>query len=229
MSGAASFNVNTFDAVVLGVLAISGIVAFFRGFVRELLSLGAWVGAFIVTIYLFPHSTEFMKHHLHGSGGKSSQIAAGAGALGTYVAALFGFSIFNTIILRYLKTGAEVGILDNFMGLFFGLARGALIISLGYLILSGVIPKDKPPSWLKNSATKTYVEYGSDFLAKIAPKYLGDVEGFIKKEEQQAKEEMYGGSGWGSGGSGGSPDEPKSFNQILNQRYRPAAGSDGNN
>jgi membrane protein required for colicin V production len=228
MPSGANLNVNTFDAIVLGILGISAVVAFFRGFVRELLSLGAWVGAAIVTLYLFPHSTEFVKHHMHGSGGQSSQVAAGAGAVGTYVAALFGFSIFNTIIIKYLKSGAEVGILDNFMGLFFGLARGAFIISLGYLIMTGVIPKDKPPSWLKNSYTRSYAESGANFLASVAPKYLNDVEGFFKKEEKKAREEMFG-SGGSASGSDDNPDKPKSFNQIINQRYQPAYGTNGNN
>src|ERR1700761_81539 len=106
-----NFNVNPFDAVVLGILALSAAVAFFRGFIRELLSLGAWVGAAIVTLYLFPHSTEFMKNHITAS--QSGTLAAGVGALGTYIAALIGFSIINSVILRYVKTGAEVGLLDN--------------------------------------------------------------------------------------------------------------------
>ena len=34
-----------FDAVVLGILVVCCLFAFFRGFVREILSLGAWIGA----------------------------------------------------------------------------------------------------------------------------------------------------------------------------------------
>lgn len=188
MSSGAGFNVNTFDAIVLTVLGLSALVAFFRGFIRELLSLGAWVGAAILTLYLFPHSTEFMKNHIHGS--QSGTVAAGVGALGTYIACLLVFSIINSIILRYVKSGAEVGLLDNFLGLMFGCIRGAFIISLGFLIMQAVIPKDNPPEWLKGSITKPYVQQGADMLASIAPKYLADIEGFVKKEEEKAKEEQ---------------------------------------
>ena len=38
-------HLNLFDATVLGILALSCLFAFFRGFVREILSLGAWIGA----------------------------------------------------------------------------------------------------------------------------------------------------------------------------------------
>jgi membrane protein required for colicin V production len=228
MSGPASLNINTFDAVVLGIVGVSCLVAFFRGFVRELLSLGAWVGAAIVTIYLFPHSTEFMKNHIHGS--QSSQVSAGAGALGTYIAALIGFSIINSIILRYLKTGAEVGILDNFMGLFFGFVRGAFIVSLGYLILSSFINvKDNPPEWMSKSITKDYVESGAALLAKVSPEYLHDIEGFVKREVEQEKEER---NGAPPQDDSGASNAQGNFNRLINQRFpnqqdNPDAG--GNN
>jgi uncharacterized membrane protein required for colicin V production len=209
MSGATSFNVNTFDAIVLGILGLSALVAFFRGFIRELLSLGAWVGAALITLYLFPHSTEFMKNHIHGS--QSGTVAAGVGALGTYIAALLGISVINSIILRYVKTGAEVGLLDNFLGLLFGALRGAFIISLGYLIMLAIIPKDPVPDWLKTSVTRSYVQKGADFLSGVAPQYLADIEGFVKKEEEKARQEQEDNPRQ----NGYNPGTGRSFNQIL--------------
>lgn len=187
MATATTFNVNTFDAIVLSVVVLSGIVAFFRGFVRELLSLGAWVGAAVVTLYLFPHSTEFMKNHIHGH--QSAPVSAGIGALGTYIAALLVFSIINSIILRYIKTGAEVGILDNFLGLLFGILRGMFIVSLGSLIMFAAIDKNNPPEWLKKSYTQPYAENGANMLARVAPGYLHDIEGYVKQETDKAKQE----------------------------------------
>lgn len=204
MSGM-NFNVNTFDAIVFTVLGLSALVAFFRGFVRELLSLGAWVGAALVTIYLFPHSTEFMKHHIHGSHGDT--IAAGVGALGTFIVAFICFCILNAVILRYVKPGSEVGLLDNFLGLIFGALRGAFIVSLGYLILQAAIPMDDPPHWLKGSITRSYVEYGADMLTSAAPTYLHDMEGFIEKEQEKAREERDSGK-----------DKRKSFDEIIRER-----------
>ena len=43
------------DIGVLIVLAISALLAFGRGFVREVLSIGAWVAAAVVTLYAFPY------------------------------------------------------------------------------------------------------------------------------------------------------------------------------
>jgi membrane protein required for colicin V production len=174
---------NVFDAVVLSVLGLSALVAFFRGFIRELLSLGAWIGAAIITLYLFPHATDFMKHHM-----KNEHLAAGAAALGTYIGAFIAISLVNAIILRYVKTGMEVGLLDNFLGLIFGCFRGAFIISLAYLIMMSVISKDNPPEWLKTSFTKDYAQEGADFLIKVAPGYLHNLEGLVKKHTDDKEE-----------------------------------------
>lgn len=174
---------NMFDAIILSVLGLSALIAFFRGFIRELLSLGAWVGAAIVTLYLFPHTTNFMKHHM-----KSDHMAGGVAALGTYIIALLAFSILNSIIIRYVKKGSDVGLLDNFLGLGFGLVRGGFILSLAFLIMMGVISKDNPPEWLKTSITKPYLQEGGDLLVTIAPKYLGEVEAFVKHETGKEEE-----------------------------------------
>ncbi len=47
-------SLNIFDLVVFGILGLSALLSFFRGFVREVLSLGAWVGASLITLYAFP-------------------------------------------------------------------------------------------------------------------------------------------------------------------------------
>ncbi len=173
-------NINTFDAIVIAVVALSTIVAFFRGFIRELLSLGAWVGAGFITLYFFPATADLMKHHV-----KDERVAAGVGALATYISALIGISIVNSVIIRYVKTGMEVGLLDNMLGLMFGLLRGVFIVSLGFLILSAAISQDNPPEWLSHSITRPYVQQGADALIALAPQYLSHMEDVVKKSKKE--------------------------------------------
>lgn len=179
MSGSSlHFNVNTFDAFILGVFFLSTVIAFFRGFIRELLSFGAWVGAALITIYFFPHSEQIMHQYV-----KSDKVAAGAGALTVYFIALIVISIINGIIMRYVKD-ADVGLLDNFLGMLFGALRGAFIVSFAFLILAVVVPQTPPqePDWLKDSVTKPYLKIGADMMKDAAPKYMVDMEAFVKKQ-----------------------------------------------
>jgi membrane protein required for colicin V production len=179
----AQLSMNIFDAIILGVLGLSALVAFFRGFVREILSLGAWVGAAIITIYLFPESAQLAKKYV-----KSEQVAAGGAALGTYICALITLSLINSVIIRYIKTGEEVGIIDNLIGLLFGGIRGVFIVSLAFLIMSAVVPKENPPVWLKTSITKPYLQEGAQILAKIAPRYLSNLEEIVKEQQDRDRE-----------------------------------------
>src|SRR4051812_13213640 len=111
--------INLFDLAIIGIMVLSCLFAFFRGFVREILSLGAWIGAGIVTIYYFPVMAEKLQPHF-----KSAVVAAGFGTLAIYIIALIGFSIINMFIMKFVKSGSDVGLFDNMFGLFFGAFRG---------------------------------------------------------------------------------------------------------
>ena len=47
---------NALDLAVLGVIGLSAVFAFARGFVRETLSIVAWVGAALITLYGFAYA-----------------------------------------------------------------------------------------------------------------------------------------------------------------------------
>src|SRR5438045_1137345 len=112
-------HINMFDVIVIGILLLSCLFAFFRGLVREVLSLSAWIGAAMVTLYFFTDVADKFKPHF-----KSDVIAGGVGATCLYIGALLGFSLLNMLILKFVKEGSEVGMLDNLLGLAFGALRG---------------------------------------------------------------------------------------------------------
>jgi membrane protein required for colicin V production len=178
-------NVNMLDAIIIGVFALSVLVGFLRGFMREVLSLGAWVAAGAVTLYAFPHVAEWLKPKIG-----HEMVASGIAALGTYVSTLIGLSVLNMMLLRYVKAGSDVGMVDNALGLAFGALRGAFIISLGFLLLTAVMDKDHYPEWVETAWTKPYAEEGAHALAKLAPGYLEEMSGFAKlKPEEEPEEE----------------------------------------
>ena len=53
-----------FDYLVIGIIALSGLIAFFRGFVQEALSLLLWVIAFaaamFLNVYLDPYFVDYI-------------------------------------------------------------------------------------------------------------------------------------------------------------------------
>lgn len=176
---------NLFDAAVIGVMMLSCLFAFFRGFVREVLSLGAWIGAALVTVYYFPSVSVMLRPYF-----KSSVGATGVGTLAIYTVALISFSIFNAFIIKFMRSGKEVGMLDNALGFGFGAARGALIVSLAYFIVTIAMPQEEYPEWLTKSMTRPYAEKGALVIAKSAPDYLREISSLNKLAEKELAEEQ---------------------------------------
>lgn len=169
-------SLNMFDAAVIIVFLLSTLLAFFRGFVREVLSLGAWLGAGIITLYAFEPVSNALKEHT-----TKPMVAYLLGGLGTYIVVLLGISMINAVIVRYIKSGSDVGMLDNLLGLGFGALRGAFIISLGYLVLTLIVDEENPPGWVKGAQTRPFAQKGALMLASIAPGYLEDISSLSEK------------------------------------------------
>jgi len=169
-------SLNVFDAIVFAIMAISCLHAFFRGFVREVLSLSAWALAGLVTLYFFPTVAQHLQPKF-----KSAVVAAGFSTLGIYTLSLMGFSLLNTIILKFIKSGTDVGLLDNTLGLFFGAFRGAFIISLAYFVMTISIPEEEYPKAIKDALSVPYVEKGAIMITSASPKYLRDLSPLSKK------------------------------------------------
>lgn len=169
---------NMFDLIVFGVLGLSALLSFFRGFVREVLSLGAWVGASIITLYAFPDVAKWVEPQVGSEG-----VASGIAALGTFMTALIVISLFNRLLIRLFKSGSEIGLLDNGLGLLFGLLRGGLLVALGYYSMTLVVAKDAYPEWFKGSLTRPYVEKGASWIGNVAPSYLSEIHTNKNKKE----------------------------------------------
>ncbi|MDX2074293.1 MAG: CvpA family protein [Alphaproteobacteria bacterium] len=183
-------SLNVVDAAVFAIMAISCLHAFFRGFVREMLSLSAWALAGVVTLYFFPSVAEHLQPKF-----KNAVVAAGFATLGIYTLSLMGFSLLNTAILKFIKSGTDVGLLDNSLGLAFGAARGAFLLSLAFFIMTISIPEEEYPKVIQTSISMPYLERGAIMLAKASPKYLRDLSTLNKKIIEEENQKSAGGIG----------------------------------
>lgn len=173
---------NYFDMAVIGIMLLSCLFAFFRGFVKEILSLLAWVGSGIITIYFFKDTAEALQPHF-----TKAVTAAITATSGLYFGSLLGFAIFNRIVLKILKSGSEIGWFDNILGLVFGALRGAFVISLGFAMIAIAVPKENYPEWLEQAKTRPYAEKGATILASIAPAYLEELASLQKKAGERVR------------------------------------------
>ncbi len=172
---------NLFDAGVIGIIFLSTLLSFFRGFVRELLSLGSWIGAMAVTLLYAPDVANGIKDQVD----KGDAAALLVSSAIVFFGAKIIFSMLNMLLMRYLKTGKDVGVLDNLMGLGFGFLRAALLISLSYYVYSFVAPEDNQPPWIAQSITKPYVASGAKMLEPVLDDFIQRISPAIEERAEQ--------------------------------------------
>lgn len=128
------------DGGVALIIILSALLAYGRGFVREMMAIVGWVGAAILA-YLFAPQVEPLVSELPVIGkfvGDSCEISTiGAFAI-VLAAALILMSIF-TPLFSSLVQRSVLGGLDQGLGFLFGVARGILLVAVGFFVYSTVI------------------------------------------------------------------------------------------
>ena len=157
-------NLTMFDFAVIGVILVSGVFAYARGFVREALSLAAWIVAGIIAGYTYryvvPLAEKFLPHGM---------IANGAAAVAVFIVALLVLHMIAGGMVRRVRS-SSLSPVDRSLGLIFGLARGAIIVCLAYIALAAALPPGKDrPGWFAESRSLPYVEAGADRLRAFIP------------------------------------------------------------
>jgi membrane protein required for colicin V production len=157
---------NPLDIGIIVVIGLSAIFAFARGFVREALSIVAWVGAAFITLDGF--STVYALVDPMVKNPLLSQLIAG---FGLFVASLIVLTIFTGIIARSVRSSA-LSPIDRTLGFIFGLARGAFIVSLLYLLLDVSVQPTDRPAWLREAKSGPYLHEGAEMLRTVLPESL---------------------------------------------------------
>lgn len=123
------------DAVLAGVVALSAIIAFFRGLVREVLSLAAWAGAAVAAFLARPHVRPLVSEWI-----PEPWVADAVGTGTVFLIALIILKIITNMVADRVQDSA-LGGLDRVLGLAFGAVRGALLLVLAYILAGMLVPE----------------------------------------------------------------------------------------
>jgi len=117
-----------FDFVVIGIIGLSTVFAFARGFVRVVISLMAWVVALVAAFQY----ADALAAWLPALGDAPRVRYIGAFVLIIVVVLLVG-ALLGWLLSRLVRA-VGLGFLDRSLGAVLGLARGLLIVVIGVLI-----------------------------------------------------------------------------------------------
>lgn len=178
-----SLSINVLDMVAVAVLILSAILAFFRGFVHEVLSIAAWIGAGLAALYGLPLARP-KAHELI----PIPVAADAAAAIVIFLVALLILSLITRALSKQVQ-GSGLNSLDRSLGFLFGLLRGAVILSLAYVVMSWAIPDAKArPDWINNARSTPLMASGGDLLRSLVPASLLAEEDTARAKAQEAKE-----------------------------------------
>jgi membrane protein required for colicin V production len=179
-----SWPVNPLDLAVLAILLLSAVLAFVRGFVREVLAIAAWVGAALVTVYAWAAVRPWFQDMMDSESvhGLIAPLGLGAGSTDLLADVLAGLVLFllTLIVLsavcHYIAKavrGSALNAIDRSLGFLFGLARGALLVCLAYLFFLWLVPdRNDQPEVLAQARSLPLVERGSSALLAMVPEEM---------------------------------------------------------
>lgn len=212
-----------FDLAVIAVIALSGVFAYARGFVREALSIAAWLFAGAAGYYAYPIVAPMLARFVPG--GMVANIAA---FCLVFVVALILFHLVARMLAGHVKR-SPLSPVDRSLGLIFGIARGLVLVSIAYLPLAWIPPADQP-RWFTQSRTLPFLAAGAATLQNLVPHAARPAAagGKSRRIETEAEKAMRAFTNPAPGPAAApdsppaySPDEKRDLDRLIQQQNTP--------
>jgi membrane protein required for colicin V production len=178
MSGSPTY----LDMAFLAVAVISGLLAMYRGFSREILSIASWVAAAGAAYYFVMYQRPMAEQISQQMGIGNVQIAQiGAGALIFLVVLIFVHILTSRVSDFVLDS--RVGMIDRILGLLFGVARAFVLVLIPYMGLVAAVEKEEQrPEWVRNSWSVSVIKPVSEPLSVFLKQRVDNL--YTKKQER---------------------------------------------
>jgi len=129
-----------FDFAVLGVMALSMLLGWWRGLVYEAVSLAAWVAAYFVARLFAPDIVDYVP----------ASVGTASARMAVAFSALFALTLIMGGVLAWgmnkLVKSSGLERLDGSLGAVFGLLRGGVVV-LVLVLLAGMSTLPATPAW----------------------------------------------------------------------------------
>ena len=128
------------DYAILAIIGLSVLISIWRGFTKEALSLAGWIIAFIVAMKFVDNLDVLLEPHIQVP--SIRQVAAFAIL---FIATLFLAGFINYLAVQVIKKTGLSGT-DRMVGIFFGVARGCMVVAL-LVLVAGLTALPQDPWW----------------------------------------------------------------------------------
>ena len=168
------------DVALIVVMLVSGLLAMVRGFMREILSIIAWILAAVATLYAYSKLLPLAKQYFN-----NDIVAAVVVIGGVFLLTLLVVSIV-TVRISDMVLDSRVGALDRTLGFLFGLARGLVIVVVAFMFFNWLVPDKSQPEWVKTAKSRVVLTGTGQWLMSMLPE---DPESTILKKLKKRPED----------------------------------------
>ncbi len=154
---------NWVDLVVIALVGLSCLLALYRGLLREVLGVGAWIAAAVCAFESF----HFVQPQFRGW--ISSPDTADAAAFGSvFVITLVVLSVVANVVGGLVR-GSVLGGVNRTLGMVFGLLRGAALVIFAYILAGSLVEVDRWPAPVLQARTLPLAFQGSVWAVGLLP------------------------------------------------------------
>jgi membrane protein required for colicin V production len=168
------------DAGLLAMALLSGLLAMYRGFTREVLSILSWVAALGAVLY-------FVLYHKPAAEDLARQFSVPLPVAQIVMGAIIFLVVLIVVHLITARVSdsildSRVGMIDRILGFAFGVVRGFVLIVIPYMFYEQFFPDPgNQLDWVRNARSLPYIKSaGNSFrnvLVKVVPSSLTEPKG----------------------------------------------------
>lgn len=161
-----------FDFAALAVLALSGIMAFARGLIREVFSIIAFIGAAIAAVFF----AELLRPLVESMTSLQGPLASVAAGLLIFLVVFILITVVTSAVAKTAHQSTEIGSFDRAAGLAFGVLRGVLVVALFVLLMrqtqgeASAAPADPMQDAIRGARTYPIYESVAKGLEAVLPR-----------------------------------------------------------
>lgn len=156
-----------FDFAIFAIIFLSMVMAFARGFLREISSILAFIGGALGAYFAVIYFAEPFRDALPSSWPALTPTLILA--LGAFLVA---YMITNSITRRLagiVRVSDNIGGLDRLVGGLFGLIRGYAIIVLTLVCFRLVLPETSLPNMVREAWSYPHILNAAQYVENVAP------------------------------------------------------------
>ncbi len=144
---------NWADWAIIAILSLSMLISICRGFVKEAMSLAVWFAAGSIATLFYQSMATYLVNLIN-----TVSLRFVAAWIGLFVAVLIIGGVLNYLLGKLVSATGLSGT-DRLLGIFFGAARGGIIIMAVLVILPSVLPVEQDSWWQQSILIPQFLRF----------------------------------------------------------------------